>query len=140
MAEFNLHIRLDTTVADSVEPVFEEYVADSEDISIAETDEIEPVDDPDVLTPNSFLEIEGIETFAEMYTDLKGRPEIVDISLWGPTADRFPVPVEHYALQQIGNPKLYEFHALDGQTTLVIAESQMELDQVRNEVPAGAQK
>lgn len=137
MAEFNLHVRLDSAQTTDVESLFEPYV-DDEDVSIAETDDIEPARDPDIHTPRQFLEIEGIERFVEIYTDLEDRQEVATVSLWGPTADRYPIPVEHYALQQIGDPKLYEFHALDGQTTLVIAESQMELDRIRQEVPAGA--
>lgn len=137
MAEFNLHVRLDGTQIEDVMELYEQYT-DSEDVTVAETDEIESVSDPDVITPNAFLEIEEIETFADIYTDLVDEPAVVNLSLWGPTADRFPIPVQHYALQQISNPKLYEFHALDGQVTLVIAESEMELEQVRNEVPRGA--
>lgn len=138
MPEFNLHARLDSTQTTDVEPLFEPYVEAHEEVSIAETEQIETSRDPDIHTPMEFLEIDGIETLASLYTDLVDRPEIAGVSMIGPTADRFVIPVQHYALQQISDPKLYEFHALDGQTTLVVAESQMELDRLRQEVPAGA--
>jgi hypothetical protein len=137
MAEFNLHARLDATTTEDVGPLFEPYT-DREGVSTVETEEIEPVPEEEIHTPEQFLEIEGIETLAEIYADLLGQPEVASISMVGPTADRFAIPVQHYALQQIGNPKLYEFHAIDDQTTLVVAESQMELDKVRDEVPPGA--
>lgn len=137
MAEFNLHARLNATRTEDVAPIFEPYT-EQEGVSIAETSEIESVPEPEIHTPEQYLEIEGIETLAEIYAELVGREEVASLSMVGPTADRFVIPVQHYALQQIGNPKLYEFHAIDGQTTLVIAESAMELDRVRDEVPAGA--
>jgi len=139
MAEFNLHVRLDATVTEDVVPILEPYAEDDEDVELAATEAIEPVPDPDVITPSEFLEIDGVETFAEIYVDLKGHEAVAELSLWGPTADRFALPVAHYALQQIADPKLYEFHALDGQTTLVIAESQTELNQLRQAVPTSAQ-
>lgn len=138
MAEFNLHARLIASVAEDVTPILEPFAENTEDVTLTETQEIDQSPNPEIVTPTEYLEIEGIETFAEIYTELKEHDAVADLALWGPTADRFPVPVQHYALQQIGNPKLYEFHALDGQVTLVIAESQMELKQVRDEVPGGA--
>jgi len=139
MAEFNLHVRLDATVTEDVVPILEPYTEDNEDVALAETEAIEPVPDSTVITPAEYLEIDGVETFAEIYVDLKGHEAVAELSLWGPTADRFALPVAHYALQQITDPKLYEFHALDGQTTLVIAESQTELNQLRQAVPTSAQ-
>jgi len=138
MAEFNVHAQLDTSEETDPMAVYGPYADEYEDVTVEETDEIEPASDPDVLTPTEFLEIEGIETFADVYTDLTDDPSVVGLSLRGPTAERFPIPVQHHALQQIGDPTLYEFHALDGQVTLVIAESEMELNQVQKEVPAGA--
>lgn len=138
MAEFNLHARLRAEVATEVLPILEPYAEDNESVTVAETDNIDPSPDDSIVTPTAYLEIEGIEQFAEIYTDLKTHEAVADLALWGPTAERFPIPVEHYALQQLGNPELYEFHALDGQTTLVVAESQQELSQVRSDIPPGA--
>ena len=138
MAEFNLHARLDKNEETDPMAVYGPYADDSEDVTVEETDEIDDDSNPDVLTPTEFLEIEGIETFADIYTDLVDDPRVVHLSLRGPTAERFPIPVQHHALQQIGDPTLYEFHALDGQVTLVIAESELELNQVHQQVPDGA--
>lgn len=138
MAEFNLHARLDGSEEPDPMAVYGPYTEDSEDVTIEETDEIESASDPDVITPTEFLEIEGIETFADIYTDLVDDSRVVNLSLRGPTAERFPIPVQHHALQQISDPTLYEFHALDGLVTLVIAESEMELNRIHQEVPAGA--
>lgn len=138
MAEFNLHARLDGNEETDPMAVYGPYEEESEDVTIEETDEIESDSDPDVITPTEFLEIEGIETFADIYTDLVEDSRVVHLSLRGPTAERYPLPVQHHALQQIGDPTLYEFHALDGLVTLVIAESEMELNRLHQEVPAGA--
>jgi hypothetical protein len=138
MAEFNLHIRLDKTEETDPMVLYGPYAEESDDVTVEETEQIDSDSDPDVLTPTEFLEIEGIETFAEIYTDLVDDVRVAYLSLRGPTAERFPIPVQHHALQQIGDPTLYEFHALDGQVTLVIAESDLELNQVHQEVPDGA--
>ena len=138
MVEFTLHIRLDgdRAGADDGERLLSPYV-DREGVTYGD-DRVEATE-PGVVVPDvATLEIEGIETFAEIYTDLRTRDEIHDISLWGPSAERFPVPVQHYALQQIQRPTLYEYHALDDQVTLVVAESEMAADQIRREVPDGA--
>jgi len=46
--------------------------------------------------------------------------------------------VQHYALQQIQQPSLYEYHALDGQVTLVVADSEFAAERVQREVPDAA--
>ena len=135
MAEFNLHARLDRTEETDATAIYEEYTEASDAVTMAETEATDPDDDPDVLTPTEYLEIEGIETFAEIYTDLLDHPAVVALSLRGPTAERYPLPVQHHALQQIGDPTLYEFHALDSQVTLVIAESEIELNELHQEIP-----
>lgn len=138
MAEFNLHARLDKSETTDPMAVYGPHADDTDDVTVEETDDIEAESDPDVLTPTSFLEVEGIETLADIYTDLVDDPAVAQLSLRGPTAERFPIPIQHHALQQIGDPTLYEFHALDGQVTLVIAESEMELNRLHQEVPPSA--
>jgi hypothetical protein len=138
MAEFTLHIRLE---ADRAEPEdgtrLLEPFTDREGVTFG-TVRIE-ANEPGVLAPEQgSLEIEDIEAFAAVYDDLRTEPEIHDINLWGPSAERYPVPVQHYALQQIQRPTLYEYHALDDQVTLVVAESEMAADQLRREVPDAA--
>jgi len=138
MAEFNLHPRLDADRhgADDAESLLSEYV-ESHDAVSEGTAPVEQSGDG-VVVPDRFLEIEGIELFAEIYQELGDDPVVVDVALWGPTAERFPVRVQHYALQQISQPDLYEFHAIDGQVTLVIAESQREAEQLHQDVPGAA--
>lgn len=137
MAEFNLHARLDTSEVTDPMTIYGRYIAE-DSVELAESDGIDDDADPEVLTPTAYLEIEGIERFADIYTDLVDDPAVVHLSLRGPSAERFPIPIQHHALQQIGDPTLYEFHALDGQVTLVIAESELELNQLHKEVPDGA--
>lgn len=134
MAEFNLHARLDRTEETDATAIYDPYL-DTDGVTMTETPATDTDGDPDVVVPQEYLEIEGIETFAGIYTDLADHAAVVSLSLRGPTADRYPLPVQHHALQQIGDPTLYEFHALDGQVTLVIAESEMELNQLHQEVP-----
>jgi hypothetical protein len=139
MAEFTLHIRLD---ADRADP------GDGEDILTPHVDAHETVTygsdrveggRPGVVVPEtSSLEIEDVETYAEVYTALRTEPAVRDLSLWGPSSERFPVPVQHYALQQIQQPRLYEYHALGDTVTLVIADSEIAAEQVQREVPDAA--
>lgn len=138
MAEFTLHIRLVAERAenDDGEALLEPYT-ERKTVQYG-TDRVDSTG-PDVIVPErSSLEIDGIETFAEIYTELRTNPKIHNISLWGPSSERFPVPVQHYALQQIQRPTLYEYHALDDTVTLVVAESEMAAEQIRREVPTGA--
>jgi hypothetical protein len=139
MAEFNLQPRLDAEQSDpsDAEALLSTVVDTHEDVSLADQS-VDAAGAEGVLVPERFLEIEGVEVLAAVYKELRENGDVVDVALWGPTAERFPVRVQHYALQQIGQPDLYEFHALDGQVTLVIAESQMEAEQLHREVPGGA--
>jgi len=139
MAEFNLQPRLDAEGSEHGDAgaLLSPY-ADTHETVTLETGPAEASERDGVLIPEEYLEIDGVAVFAGIYTDLVDEPAVVDVALWGPTAERFPVRVQHYALQQIGQPDRYEFHALDGQVTLVIAESKMEAEQVQREVPAAA--
>lgn len=135
MAEFNLHISVDPAdlPADSLEAYLQPRVDATDDVTFAETDE-----SPDSGTLESTLEIENVDAFGELYAGLRDSAEPFELGLWGPTAERFPVPVQHYALQQISNPDAYEFHAIDDKVTLVIADSQHHVQQLRQEVPPAA--
>lgn len=137
MAEFNLKISIDAAKLDveSLEQYLEPYVEDTDEVTFAETDD-QSDSDPERL--ESVLEIDDIDTFADLYTELQDTEEPLEIGLWGPTAERFPVPVQHYALQQISTPDAYHFHALDHKVTLVIADSQQRVQQLRQEVPPPA--
>jgi hypothetical protein len=140
MAEFSLHLRLDAEQADPAdgEELLAPYVESHDSVEYG-SDRMAAPDNAGVVIPEtSSLEVDDIEAFADIYDDLRQRPEVHDLSLWGPSSERFPIPVQHYALQQIQQPDLYEFHAIDEQVTLVIAESELEAEQVQREVPAAA--
>jgi len=159
MATFTLHVRLnrsafpttgdgntderesvagDPNETDPGQELLGPSVDEHEDVSFGSA-RVESGDQEDVFVPErASLEIESAETFATVYDDLRTRPEVHDLSLWGPDAERFPVPVQHYALQQIEQPDLYEFHAVDDKVTLVIAESEMAAEEVQRTVPDGA--
>jgi hypothetical protein len=138
MAEFNLYPRFDADESGPDEARwFLDSYTDREAVSLA-SDDADPPSDPDVVTLNEFLEVGDVDVFAELYMELKSEPEVYDVSLWGPTAERFPVLVEHYALQQISAPDLYEFYALDSQVTMVICESEAQAQQLRRDVPPPA--
>jgi hypothetical protein len=133
MAEFNLQITVEgnDTTTERVEDHLSSVVESYETVTFGEPEE--SADAPDWL-----LEIERIDTYAAVYTELNDVDQTLDIGLWGPTADRFPVPVQHYALQQISMPDSYEFHALDNKVTLVIADSKMDVQRLEQEVPPPA--
>jgi len=139
MVDFNIHVRFYATEVDDPAARLEADAERSDSIAVGESAGAGSESD-DVIIPDQYLEIQGVETFAELYDDLRGDDAVADLVLWGPTADKYVVPVEHYALQQIESPQLYEFHAVDNKTTLVIAESEMEMDQVRTQVPPAAQR
>lgn len=140
MAEFTLHVRL---VADEYEPglgeeLLERYVTDSDTVRFGDERVADP-DDPAVVVPEqSSLEIDDLDAFAEIFDELRRENAVHNVSLWGPNAERFPVPVQHYALQQIGDPDLYVYHAIDDQVTLVVADSEMAAEKVQREVPDAA--
>lgn len=139
MVDFNMHVRFVASEVDDPVAQLEQYAERSTSVGVNESEGASAAGDDDVIIPDQYLEIQGIETFAELYDDLRSDDAVADLVLWGPTADKFVIPVEHYALQQIESPQLYDFHAIDNQTTLVVAESEMEMDQVRTQVPPPAQ-
>lgn len=140
MAEFTLHVRLDSRLADETdgEALLGGYVEDYEGVEFGSAT-VEPSSDPDVIVPEqSSLEIEGVDTFATIYDELRREPAVASLNLWGPDASRFPVPVRHYGLQELEDPRLFEYHAIDDRVTLVIAESELGADKIRQDVPPSA--
>lgn len=141
MAEFSLHIRLDAEDHDAgdateiLEPYTDEYAS----VSLGEA-KINNPDAPEILAPETCLEIDDVDAFAEIYQALASDAAVHDVSLWGPTAERYPLRVEHYALQHLSTPDSYEFYALDNQVTMVIADSERAYRRAKDEVPAGARR
>jgi hypothetical protein len=135
MAEFNLQVTVD---AENIEESLDEYltphIESNDAISVAESES--SLDSGSEF--EAVLEIEDLDVFAELYEELRDNDDPLELGLWGPTAERFPVPVQHYALQQISAPDAYEFHAIDNKVTLVIADSQQLVQQLRQEVPPPA--
>lgn len=129
MAEFNLQVGVDgnDTSEEEVHGMLAEYVEATDEVEFADGSEADWT-----------LEIDTIDRFATIYTALRDSDENLELGLWGGTAERFPVPVQHYALQQISTPDAYEFHALDNKVTLVIADSQQRVQQLQQEVPPPA--
>jgi len=130
MAEFNLEISVEDgdTAIERVENNLASVVEAREGVTFGDES------DGGVW----LLEIEDVDTYAEVYTDLTESDEELDIDLWGPTSDRFPVLIQHYALQQLSTPDAYEFYALDNKVTLVIADSQQHVKMIQSEVPPPA--
>lgn len=133
MAEYSVHVRFDDDCSHTQAEELLRGQAGSYDAVGLETVAVD-TDDTDGFVPDMALDIADTDALANVYDELRDREEVVDIALWGPTSDRFPIPIYHYALQQISDPDLYQFHAVDTKVTLIIAESKLELDQVRSDV------
>lgn len=133
MVEFNIRVSIEgsDTASESVEDHLSSVVETTEDVTFGDTES--GVDEQEWL-----LEIEDVDTYADVYTDLTDSDQELKLDLWGPTSDRFPVPIQHYALQQLSTPDAYEFYALDNKTTLVIADSQRHVQMIESEVPPPA--
>lgn len=138
MGAFSLYPLLDADVTTdgAVQEILDPYVEAYADVEYL-TPDIE-VDDEERVLPDVALDIGTLESFAELFLDLEKYPEFATLRLWGPDSERFPLLVEHFALQQLSDPDLYEFHALDDERTLVVAESRLEHRQARDDVPAAA--
>lgn len=133
MAEFNIQVSVEgsDTASESLEDHLSSVVEANEDVTFGDAES-----DADEQT--WLLEIEDVDTYADIYTDLKDSDQKPGLELWGPTSDRFPVPIQHYALQQLSTPDAYEFYALDNKTTLVIADSQRHVQMIESEVSPSA--
>ena len=131
MAEFNIQVSVEgeDTAPERVADTLSSVVEANEGVQFGDSED----DDHQWL-----LEIEDVETYADIYTDLTDSEYQLDIELWGPTADRFPIPIQHYALQQLSTPDAYEFYALDNKVTLVIADSERHIQMIESEVPPPA--
>lgn len=138
MAEFTLHIRLDPDADPDGTDILDRYVEEHDAVSYGNSSGSSTPQKNLVVPEPSALEIDGVELLAKIYTDIRTHPDVAEVLLGGPNAERYPVPIQHYALQQLEHPDLYEYHALDEQVTLVIAESQLEAEKVREDVPTAA--
>ncbi|MEF8812907.1 MAG: hypothetical protein V5A55_03705 [Halovenus sp.] len=138
MGAFSLYPLLDADAATdgTAREILDPYVEAYPDVEYL-TPDIE-IDDEKRVLPDVALDVGTLESFAELFLDLEKYPEFVTLRLWGPDSERFPLLVEHFALQQLSDPDLYEFHALDDERTLVVAESRLEYGQARDDVPAAA--
>jgi len=114
MAEFAVHIRAsEETTPERAEQLLEPYVSEHEEVSYGE-ESIQDTGGTGFVPEQSCLLVDGVELLADIYTDLQSHPDVAKVILGGPGSERFPVPVQHYALQQLEYPDLYEYHALDG--------------------------
>lgn len=137
MGEFNIYLRLvEEEAPDRIEELLDQYVEADEAVEYEGSDP-DTADESGVIVPEKGLDIDDIDAFAAIFEELRDNPAVHDLSLWGPSSERFPLRVYHYALQQLSDPDLYQFHAIDDQETLVIAESQLELERARREVGPG---
>jgi hypothetical protein len=139
MATFSLHIRLDDTGDpgdghDILAPFTEEY----EDVDFTDADLRTDTAGKGFVPETSALAIEHLEDFAEIYDALQQESLVATLNLWGPESERFPIPVQHYALQQIPDPDLFEYYAIDDQVTLVVADDKMAAEEIRRQVPDAA--
>jgi hypothetical protein len=138
MGAFSLYPLLDADIAtdgdDTAREILDPYVEAYADVEYL-TPTIE-IDDEERVLPDVALDVRTLESFAELFLDLEKYPEFATLRLWGPDSERKPLLVEHFALQQLSDPDLYEFHALDDERTLVVAESRLERRQAHDDVPA----
>lgn len=140
MAEFSLHPRFhaDQIDRERADELLAEYVEEYDDVTLEPKRTDSSPSDAGVFHPETFLEIDDLDVYAEIYRNLRDDPAVADVGLWGPTAERFPILVQHYALQQISTPHLFEFYAIDDRVTLVICDNRQQVEQLRREIPSGA--
>jgi hypothetical protein len=134
MGAFSLYPLFEADVdEETATAILDPYVEAYSDV----TYETESLPDPpeDAFVPEETLSIETLDTFVELFEDLLRYPEIEGARLWGPGSERFPVIIQHSALQQLSDPDLYEFHALDDRRTMVVAESELEFRRIHEEIP-----
>lgn len=134
MGQFSLFLRLNPAEADAetARAILDPYVKAYDDVEYTADPD---ADEDDGTIPEQGLDIDGLDTYTELYEDLRKYPAVSHLRPWGPDSERYPVVVKHFALQQIPDPDLYEFHALDDEETLVICESELELKSVQQSVP-----
>ena len=137
MAEFNLDLEIDSDDLDSeaLEQLLGAYVEAFGSVEFVEGDSVVVSNDG---TLEATLAIDDVDDYVEIYRSFRDSDDPFDIGTWGPTAERFPVPVQHYALQQISAPDRYEYYALDDRVTLVICDQYQQVEQLRMEVPPPA--
>jgi len=138
MGAFRIYLELpetDNPDEDAAE-ILDRFVEEYEDVTYG-PEEVGAKTGDGIVVPGAALDVDSIDDFADIYADLRDDPRVEDVLLWGPGAERFPVRIYHHALQQLSRPELYEFHAIDNRVTLVIAESEREARQAREDVGPG---
>lgn len=139
MGVFSLYIRYrsDSASDETAMELLDRFV-DEYDGAGYEPASIDVETEPGVTIPENGLDIEDIETFASVFSELDDNPAVHDISLWGPGSQRFPVRVYHHALRNLSSPDQYQFHAIDNRETLLVCDTRETLQRARKEIgPAG---
>lgn len=139
MGAFSLYIRYrsDSESDETATELLERFVEEHEGVEY-EPASIDVETEPGIIVPEKGLDIDDIDAFASVFSELDGNPAVHDISLWGPGSQRFPVRVYHHALRSLSAPDQYQFHAIDGRETLLVCETPDDLQRAREEIgPAG---
>ncbi len=139
MGAFSLYIRYrsDSATDGTATELLDQFVEEYEGVEY-EPASIDAETEPGVTVPEKGLDIDDIETFASVFSELDSNPAVHDISLWGPGSQRFPVRVYHHALRSLSTPDQYQFHAIDNRETLLVCDTPDDLRRAREEIgPVG---
>lgn len=137
MGAFSLYIRYrsDAELDETATALLDRFVAEYDSVT-TESESISADTESGIVVPEHGLDVSDIDVFASIFSELRDNPAVHDISLWGPGSQRFPLRVYHHALRNLSKPDQYQFHAIDNKETLLICDSQAELEQARNEIGA----
>lgn len=131
----SVHLRLheEHYNEDKVEKWFDRFVEEYEDVERGR-DRIEKSADPAIAISGATLAVASIQTLLQIYSELKEKPEVHYINLYGPDSERYPVQVYSEALGSIENPGQYDFYEVDNEVTLVVCDTMDEVKNVQSDV------
>jgi len=116
-----------------VEEWFDQFVGEYDDVKHGR-ERIEKSADPAIVIAGATLVVTSIDTLVTIYCELKNRPEVHYINLWGSNSEQYPVQIYLDALGRIENPGQYDLYEIDNEVTLVVCDSPDEVRKVQADV------
>lgn len=132
---YSIHLRVheDKSSQEEARELLDEYARKYEDAEMG-NERTEKSVDPGIVISGATLAIATIDTLVTIYSELKSKPEVHRINLYGPNSERIPVQVYTDAIDRIENPGRYEIHEVDEDVTLVLCDSVKEIRKVQADV------
>lgn len=132
---YSVHLKLDEDQYEEgqIDEWYNHFVDEYDDVDHGRR-RLEKSAEPGIVIAGATLAVTAIDVLVTIYSELKDKPEVNYINLWGPDSERYPVQVYSHALGRIEKPGQYEFQEVDDEVTLVVCDDMDEVRQIQADV------